>query len=160
MTAQHEVIHSGHVREKFDVLKCPRNSLFGNLVGPQLGNGFSLEEDLSRIRLVNSADAIEDGGFPSPIGSDDGINGPFLHFEADITQRSDSAKRDGEIFNFENRFHSLMRKLIRVGEALASLLMGDPAYRQAGKVAPTHSYLQSFFALCAMPWSLRLLATL
>jgi hypothetical protein len=94
MTAQHEVIHGAHVREKFDVLKCPGNPLFGNLVRPQIGDVFSFKEGLPRIWLVNSTDAIEDSGLPGSIWSNDGIDGSFLHFKAYITQSSDAAKRD------------------------------------------------------------------
>jgi hypothetical protein len=101
MATQHKVIHGAHVREEFDILKCPGNPLFGNLVRFEIGDVISFEEDLSRIWLINSTDAIEDGGLSGSIGSNDGIDGPFLHLKAHITQSSDAAKRDRQVFCFE-----------------------------------------------------------
>jgi hypothetical protein len=83
------------MRKKFDVLKGPGDLFFGNLVGPQISDVISFKKDLSRIGLINSTDTIEDGGLPGSVGSDDGINTPFLHFKANVIQRSDAAKRDG-----------------------------------------------------------------
>ena len=70
-----------------------------------MGDVLSFEEDFSGTRLINSTDAIEDGGLPGTIRSDDGINGPFLHFKAYVAQRSDAAKGDRQVFCLENRVH-------------------------------------------------------
>ena len=59
-----------------------------------MGDLLSFEENLSRIGLINPADAIENGRLPSSVGSDDGIDGPFLHSEAYIIQRFDAAESD------------------------------------------------------------------
>jgi hypothetical protein len=97
------------VREKLDVLKCPGNPLFGNLVRFEIGDVLSFEEDFSGTRPINSTDAIEDGGLSGSIGSNDGIDGPFLHLKAYITQSSDAAKRDSKVFNLKNGVHNFKK---------------------------------------------------
>lgn len=85
-----------------------------------MGDVLSFEEDFSGTRPINSTDAIEDGGLPGTIRSDDGINGPFLHFKAHIAQRSDAAKGDRQVFDFKNRVHNFKKNSSRAGEAFAS----------------------------------------
>lgn len=131
------------MRKKFDVLKRPGNPFSGNLVGPQIGDVLSFEQDLSGSGLINSTDAIEDSGLPRSVRPDDGINRPLLHFKANVRQRFDAAKRDSEILDFEDRVHIYLKKSDRVREALASRFKGDQSRS-----------LPFLFTLCAMPCAL------
>ena len=106
-----------------------------------MGDVLSFEEDLSRIGLINSTDAVENRRLPSSIGSDDGTDGSFLHLKANIIQGSDAAERDGEVFYLEDGVHIFLKKLNRVGETLASRFKGDQS-----RPFPL------LFTLCVMPY--------
>jgi len=71
MSSKLDVIQNGHSFEKFDILKSTCNAQFGNAVGRNTENVLTLVQDLTFLRRVESADAIEQAGFTGPVGSND-----------------------------------------------------------------------------------------
>jgi len=57
-----------------------------------MGDLFSLEEEFSGIRRINSGDTIKNGRLSSSIRADDRIDGTFLYPEAYVMQGFDSAE--------------------------------------------------------------------
>jgi hypothetical protein len=88
--------------KEFDVLEGPGDPFLGYLVRFEMGDLFSLEENLSGIGRVDSADAIKDGGFSRPIRSDDRIDPAFFDLKAHIVDGFDATKSNGQIFNFKD----------------------------------------------------------
>jgi hypothetical protein len=71
-------------------------------MGLEMGDLFSFKGDLSRIGGIDPADAIKDGGFSSPIRSDDRIDDAFLDLKTHIVDSLDATKSNGQIFNFKD----------------------------------------------------------
>ena len=61
-----------------------------------------LEQDIARIRHVEPAQAVEQGGLARAVGADQTLHGTALHAEADTVQRDDAAKVHGDLANIEN----------------------------------------------------------
>ncbi len=64
------VLENGEPVEDVDDLKRAANSPLANLVRRQSADLFSLEDDLSLIRLQLTADEIKQGGLASAVGTD------------------------------------------------------------------------------------------
>jgi len=51
------------------------------------------------LRPIKSVDAIEDAGFPSAVGSDNGKHLSLSHIEADAREGGDAAEIQPDIFD-------------------------------------------------------------
>ena len=99
--AQHQVFHGAHVTEELDVLKCPGDPEFRDLVRPLALDFPVLEHNGSSAGVVDAVDAVEESGFPCPVRPDDGVDFTLLHIERDVRQGFDAAERYGQMFNLE-----------------------------------------------------------
>ena len=102
MPAQEEVVEDRRVLEEFDVLEGPGNAHLGHPVRADLGDVLVLEAKGSLIEAVEPVDAVEDGRFPGPVGSDDGEDLPLFYLEVDPVQRPQPAETDGDVFASKN----------------------------------------------------------
>jgi hypothetical protein len=72
MSSQLDVVQNGHSLEKLNILKGSGYTPLGNGVGGDPGNVFSFMNHLTSLRIIESADAIQEAGLTSPIGADNG----------------------------------------------------------------------------------------
>ena len=66
-----------------------------------MGDIFVFEGNPAFGQIVDSADDVEDGCLAGAIGPHDGEYRPFFDLEADVIDRPDTAKIDGDVFCFE-----------------------------------------------------------
>ena len=74
----------------------------GNLVGLEACDAVALEEDFASTRQIDTANDIEQRGFASSIGPDNGGNGVPIHMKRDTCQGHDATKRLVKLNDFKH----------------------------------------------------------
>jgi hypothetical protein len=89
-----EVGKHGHSREKLDILKCPSDPDLNQFMGGEMGDIFSVEDDLSHLGLIESGDTVQKAGFSGAVGTDHckqfaGPNGEIYIVKCDDTAETE-----------------------------------------------------------------------
>ena len=72
VAAQQHVVQYGARAEKFDVLEGAGDTPSGDGIGFQPDDRPAVEADRPRVRMVEAADAVEEGGLARAVGPDEG----------------------------------------------------------------------------------------
>ena len=83
MPGCHQIIQDGESCEEFNVLKGSSNAYPGNLMRRKVVDVLIFKNHLPLLRSIKSIDAIEDAGFSSPVGPDDGQHLTLTDIETD-----------------------------------------------------------------------------
>ena len=91
MTTNQNIFNCGHIRKQPDILICPGNSHLGNLIGRFSIQYHVIVHNGPFIEIVKSGNAVEECGFPCPIGSNYTVDFTFrevkIKFISSITTK-------------------------------------------------------------------------
>ena len=104
---------------EFEILECSENPQFRHLIGFQTGKQSVVHCHPTAIRGQRSGDHVEKGGFPRPVGTDNGLDGLFMYIERYLIHRMQAAEGFVKIANpeygicFRGRFviHGVHKRL-------------------------------------------------
>ena len=102
MTSNHNVFQDRHVRKQFNRLKGARNTKFGDFMGFEVLDGIILKADDTFSWRERAGNHIKQGGFTSPIGTDDGFDDTAFDLKIKVNQGRKSAKGHNDIFHFKD----------------------------------------------------------
>jgi len=75
-------------------------------VGLQMVDALTLKENIPFLRMVESGNAIEHHCFSGPIGTNDGMNFPFSHRDADVQEGPNTSKVNGYFADLSSSWSS------------------------------------------------------
>jgi hypothetical protein len=101
VAAQHKVVHYGRVCKQLDVLKGPGYSFPGYPVRRASHQALILKEDIAAVRLVDTADQVEDGCLARAVGTDDGEYLVVIHLETHRIHSLQPAEADTQIVHLK-----------------------------------------------------------
>ena len=92
MASNHDVFECRHRTKKANVLECSGDSGSSDEVDRSGRVGFAIEQKMPSIGYVKSRNDIEEGCFPSPIGTDQSDNVTPWHGQINVAECLEAAK--------------------------------------------------------------------
>ena len=99
--ADHDVFDGRHVHADLQVLEGARHAAPGQFVGRLAVDGFAVETDFARGRLVDAGDQVEQRRLAGAVRADHGIDDAGVDGERHVLHRLDATKMDGQVLDFE-----------------------------------------------------------
>src|SRR5206468_5991794 len=96
MPAEHEVVDHVHEWEELDVLEDARDPEASDLVRPQPSEITFAEAHVAGARPVDPVQAVEEGGLPGTVGTDDREQLALADVERHVVQRDEAAESERE----------------------------------------------------------------
>jgi hypothetical protein len=104
MTSQHQIFQNGHVLEKFYVLKAPRNTHPGDLIGSEVRYLFIFENHLPLLGSVKPVDYVVQTALARAVRADNGKYFPPFNIETHIHKGRYPTKAQGDLFALQDNF--------------------------------------------------------
>jgi hypothetical protein len=101
MCADADVVKYRQVREQSDILKRPTNADFRDPVRWTREDAHAFHQDVTRARLVEPRQAIEQSCLAGAIWPDQTKNLPLAHLERNAVQRDDATEHDLDVTDGE-----------------------------------------------------------
>ncbi len=89
--------------EQLDVLEGAGYAQLGDPVGPHAEDAFALPANVSLLRLVEAAEAVEDRSLAGTVGPNDGEELTVPHEEAHVVDCLKAGKGQRDVIDFEQR---------------------------------------------------------
>src|SRR5664280_1428774 len=93
-----------HSREKLYVLKCSADTHSDKIGSMEMSNVLAVKKYFPFLGMVKSGNAIEQTGFTSPIGTDDGHQFAGVNAKINILYSDNSAKGQMQALDFQLGF--------------------------------------------------------
>ena len=111
--ADPNVVQHRKIGKQRDVLEGSADADFGDPVRRTRQDARAFHENVAGARLVEPAQAIEQGGLAGAIGPDQAEDLALMHVEGDAVQRDDTAEHDADVANRQQGIPSLRELCLR-----------------------------------------------
>mmetsp|Transcript_27799 Transcript_27799/g.35883 ORF Transcript_27799/g.35883 Transcript_27799/m.35883 type:complete len:307 (+) Transcript_27799:1115-2035(+) len=101
-TGDHHVFHHGQIAKDLWCLEHTGNAHLVDLVRGATQHRLAVKHDRAGVRDELAHKAVQQGGFPGPIGADDCVYGVFLDGEVHVTEGLKTTEPLTYVFDFEN----------------------------------------------------------
>src|SRR5436189_1555337 len=100
---RHEVVEHAHALEQGHVLEGSGDAEDGDVGRAEVRPVLAVEDDSSRVGVVEAADHVEQGRLASTVGTDDGQDRAAADPDAQLAQRDERAEADADPLHLEER---------------------------------------------------------
>src|SRR5439155_16181853 len=129
VTAEHEVVGNGHMREELDALEDARDPEPRDLVRPQSPQIAALETHRAGPRPIDAVQAVEDRRLAGAVRTDDREQLAVVRVERDAVERDEAAEGERQFANLEQRHlaePALLAPVVLHVAIGAALTLGEP----------------------------------
>jgi hypothetical protein len=103
--AEHEVVEDRHPPEEGDVLEGPGHPPLGDVIRLEPRDVRPLEDDATRVRVIEPTDHVQQGGLARSVGADDREDLALADLQADPRHRLHAPEGLGDFRDLELRAH-------------------------------------------------------
>ena len=101
VATESDVIEHGSPFKELELLEGPRYSHLRPLIGPGPGDILSFEFGAPPLGVIEAVDAVQEYRFACAIGTNDGEDLPFFHFQAHTHQGLDTPESHINVFDLK-----------------------------------------------------------
>ena len=113
MGADPDIVQHRKIGKQCDVLEGASDADFGDPVRRALQDAPALHQNVAGARLVEPAQAIEEGGLAGAVRPDQAEDLALMHVKGHAVQRDDAAEHDADVANREQGILSLRELCLR-----------------------------------------------